>query len=295
VTLPPSSPPPAARRTFGQRTNRVLFYGMLLGLLVILGGIALNSEFAMIGLPLVLVCASLLFIGPVVTLALPAFRSRITAERVGLRFPALLSGVGLAAIGGYWAHAADGAGRLVGGLLMVGAGAWGVAQAIALPRAVAAGGIVPAIAHSGMILAAALFAALAITSVRSMGGTKERAYLAEMKSDLRNLVTAEEAYFADSTRYTTNLGTSFAASSGVVGPTIALTATGWTAQVGQQSTIYTCAIFVGKTPLAPATVEATPACDNVRPPLARGLLFPLALVLAVAAGVGVSRLTPPAT
>src|SRR2546430_15755423 len=33
--------------------------------------------------------------------------------------------------------------------------------------------------------------------------TKEKAYLASMKSDLRNLVTAEEAYFADSIKYTT--------------------------------------------------------------------------------------------
>src|SRR5438309_11172246 len=31
---------------------------------------------------------------------------------------------------------------------------------------------------------------------------KAKAYIASMKSDLRNLVTAEEAYFADSVKYT---------------------------------------------------------------------------------------------
>src|SRR5438552_13423679 len=36
--------------------------------------------------------------------------------------------------------------------------------------------------------------------------TKEKAYIASMKSDLRNLVTAEEAYFADSVKYTAAYG-----------------------------------------------------------------------------------------
>src|SRR5437899_7696580 len=36
--------------------------------------------------------------------------------------------------------------------------------------------------------------------------SKEKAYLASMKSDLRNLVTAEEAYFADSVKYTAAYG-----------------------------------------------------------------------------------------
>src|SRR5437870_3053183 len=37
----------------------------------------------------------------------------------------------------------------------------------------------------------------------SEGSSRDRAYVASMKSDLRNLVTAEEAYFADSVKYTT--------------------------------------------------------------------------------------------
>ncbi len=35
-----------------------------------------------------------------------------------------------------------------------------------------------------------------------------------MKTDLRNLVTAEEAYFADSVYYTSNRGTNFAVTTG---------------------------------------------------------------------------------
>ncbi len=150
------------------------------------------------------------------------------------------------------------------------------------------------VAHSGMVVAAALFAALALGTVPKMAGTKEKAYLAEMKSDLRNLVTAEEAYFADSSRFTTNLGSSFSASSGVIGPTITLTADGWTAHVGQTSTVFTCAIFVGATPLAPATSEGAPACDNIRPPFAGPVLLVVGLAIALGAGAALARLTPPA-
>ena len=127
---------------------------------------------------------------------------------------------------------------------MTAAGGWTVAQAVGLPRVAPAGGVAQVVAHTGMVLAAALFAALALGAVPKFEGTKERAYLASMKSDLRNLVTAEEAYFADSTHFTTNLGTSFATTSNVTGPEIKITATGWTAKVGHTTTIYTCAIFV---------------------------------------------------
>ncbi|OLD43093.1 MAG: hypothetical protein AUI55_03590 [Gemmatimonadetes bacterium 13_1_40CM_2_70_7] len=78
-----------------------------------------------------------------------------------------------------------------------------------------------------------------------------------------------------------------------MGPTIALTATGWTAKVGQTSTIFTCAIFVGTTPLAPATIEGNPACDNILPPFAGHVLLVVGVAIAVGAGVALSRLTPP--
>ena len=43
---------------------------------------------------------------------------------------------------------------------------------------------------------------LAAIAIPKFANTKEKAYIASMKSDLRNLVTAEEAYFADSIKYT---------------------------------------------------------------------------------------------
>jgi hypothetical protein len=82
-----------------------------------------------------------------------------------------------------------------------------------------------------------------------------------MKSDLRNLLTVQEGWMADSGSYATSFPTTiWRTSTGVTGPTITLTANGWTASVGHMSTAKTCAIFVGTTPLAPATKEGVPTC-----------------------------------
>src|SRR5256714_8422165 len=102
---------------------------------------------------------------------------------------------------------------------------------------------------------------LAAIAIPKFANTKEKAYLASMKSDLRNLVTAEEAYFADSVKYTSNLGTAYATTSGVVGPTINVTADGWTANVTHTTTTKKCYIYVGSTALAPANKEGEPKCQ----------------------------------
>lgn len=123
--------------------------------------------------------------------------------------------------------------------------------------------------HWRVIGVEGLASQLARTSTRASndGGVRytsdtERAYAASMKSDLRNLVTAEEAYFADSVRYTSNLGSWFSTTSGVVGPTIRVTADGWTAWVSHTQTPLTCAIYVGSTARSPATKEGEPRCSR---------------------------------
>ncbi len=62
-------------------------------------------------------------------------------------------------------------------------------------------------------------------------------------------MTAEEAYFADSVKYTSNLGTAYATTTGVVGPTLTHT-----------TTTKSCSIYVGSTALAPANKEGEPKC-----------------------------------
>jgi len=111
-----------------------------------------------------------------------------------------------------------------------------------------------------LVVVVVIVGVLASIVIPKFANTREKAYLASMKSDLRNLVTAEEAYFADSIAYTTNLGPAYRTSTGVLGPTITLTGDGWTATVGHTTTTRTCAVYTGSTALAPATTEGAPRC-----------------------------------
>ena len=51
-----------------------------------------------------------------------------------------------------------------------------------------------------LLIVVVIIGILAAIAIPKFANTKEKAYLASMKSDLRNLITAEEAYFADSVR-----------------------------------------------------------------------------------------------
>jgi type IV pilus assembly protein PilA len=115
-----------------------------------------------------------------------------------------------------------------------------------------------------LLIVVVIIGILAAIAIPKFANTKEKAYLASMKSDLRNLVTAEEAYFADSVKYTNVVGAggiAYATTSGVTGPTIAVTTDGFSAWVAHTTTARTCAIYVGSTALAPANKEGEPKCS----------------------------------
>jgi type II secretion system protein G len=115
-----------------------------------------------------------------------------------------------------------------------------------------------------LLIVVVIIGILAAIAIPKFANTKEKAYIASMKSDLRNLVTAEEAYFADSIKYTTAIGAgglSYNVTSGNVAPTLALTADGWTGTITNTNTTKTCAIFIGSTAIAPASKEGEPKCQ----------------------------------
>jgi prepilin-type N-terminal cleavage/methylation domain-containing protein len=95
--------------------------------------------------------------------------------------------------------------------------------------------------------------------------TKEKAYLASMKSDLRNLVTAEEMYFEDNMTYTADkslAGLNYIETTAV---TVAITVNagppmGYSAISTHTATAATCAIFMAVVPVAPATNEGEVRC-----------------------------------
>lgn len=112
-----------------------------------------------------------------------------------------------------------------------------------------------------IIVVVVIIGLLATIVIPKFSSSRERALVTAMKSDLRNLLTVQEGWLADSGSYATSFPTTiWRTSTGVTGPTITLTANGWTASVGHMSTAKTCAIFVGTTALAPATKEGVPTC-----------------------------------
>lgn len=115
-----------------------------------------------------------------------------------------------------------------------------------------------------LLIVAVIMGLIIAIAIQRFGNSKEKAYFAAMKSDLRNLVTAEVVYSTDSLRYTTLIGPGglqYQLTTGNTGPSIALTGDGFTAQIGNMNTPRTCAIFMGTTPLAPAINEGVPACQ----------------------------------
>ena len=80
--------------------------------------------------------------------------------------------------------------------------------------------------------------------------TKSKAYLSAMKSDLRNLVSAEEAFYADSNRNSTSLEElEFKPSTGVVAPVIRITPGGYAATATHTLLpTMTCNLYVGPKP-----------------------------------------------
>ena len=106
-----------------------------------------------------------------------------------------------------------------------------------------------------------ILAAIAIPKFRN---TKGKAHFAAIKSDLKNLSTAEESWFYEKRIYTTNLDSlKFYGSHGVVLTIQEATASGWSATAYHaDSWPHTCALYYGSAAqLAPATVEGVIACN----------------------------------
>src|SRR5205809_6717115 len=68
-----------------------------------------------------------------------------------------------------------------------------------------------------LLIVVVIIGILAAIAIPKFANTKAKAYIASMKSDLRNLVTAEEAYFADSVKYTATTACTTPPTAGEIG------------------------------------------------------------------------------
>ncbi len=112
-----------------------------------------------------------------------------------------------------------------------------------------------------LLIVVVIIGILAAIAIPKFANTKEKAYVASMKSDLHNLVTAEEAYFSDNNAMyagsTANLGTNYRPSTGITVTITGATATGWAAFATSVSTAKTCNISLG----GGSTQEGDPLCQ----------------------------------
>ena len=115
-----------------------------------------------------------------------------------------------------------------------------------------------------LLIVVVIIGILAALAIPKFQATKGKAHFAGMRSDLRNLTTAEEAYFYDHARYTTSLDSIlFTPSHSDVVTVIEATPTGWSASSNNpQSWPHFCALFLGDAaPVAPATASGVVACQ----------------------------------
>ena len=115
-----------------------------------------------------------------------------------------------------------------------------------------------------LLIVVVIIGILAAIAIPKFQNTKGKANAASLKTDLRNLATAEEAYFYDTASYTSGIGgLSFASSPGVVLTVTNATGSGWSAIATHPASYpLTCAIFFGNVaPTPPATVEGLIGCQ----------------------------------
>lgn len=120
-----------------------------------------------------------------------------------------------------------------------------------------------------LLIVVVIIGILASIAIPHYAVVKERAYLATVKSDLKNLAISEEAYassndgqyFSHAYTTTADSANTFGVSEGV---SVIATAgpSGWSATAMHSlAPGHNCAIFIGTTPVAPAVFEGAPACD----------------------------------
>jgi type IV pilus assembly protein PilA len=115
-----------------------------------------------------------------------------------------------------------------------------------------------------LLMVVVIIGILVTVLIPRFANTKEKALVATMKSDLRNLATAEESYYYDNSTYagTTGQLPSYLPSVGVSVTVNQATTGGWSATAVSNNVTRQCFLFVGNaTPVGAATQEGQVACN----------------------------------
>ena len=119
-----------------------------------------------------------------------------------------------------------------------------------------------------LLIVVVIIGVLAAIAIPKFTTVRQRTYLAAMKSDLRNLTIAEEAYFQNYRTYTTDLSRlNFNLSNGIGFVSFNAGSLGWSAELMHgASNPMRCAIFFGDAgggggPVGPADTDQMIECN----------------------------------
>lgn len=115
-----------------------------------------------------------------------------------------------------------------------------------------------------LLIVVVIIGVLAAIAIPKFAGSKQKAYVTAMKSDLRNLVSAQLDFMADSGKYTDDVSRlNFKQSTGVNAPTLATFGRAYTATVTHKQAPGTvCAIGVNTTnPLIASAGQGEAVCQ----------------------------------
>jgi len=114
-----------------------------------------------------------------------------------------------------------------------------------------------------LLVVVVILGILAAIAIPKFSNTRDKTYVAAMKTDLRNLATAEEAFFYDSAKYTLSQAqmAGFIPTTGVTITINEATKLGWSATAVSANTPRQCYVFSGSAaPVGTATVEGSISC-----------------------------------
>jgi prepilin-type N-terminal cleavage/methylation domain-containing protein len=112
-----------------------------------------------------------------------------------------------------------------------------------------------------LLIVVVIIGILAAIAIPKFASTKEKAYLASEKSDLRNLATSEEAYFSGNQTYTTNQSAlNYTTSQGVTVSGMAADGQGWKGTSSHSATTKKCYAGFGSQ-AASTTLDGIITCD----------------------------------
>ena len=117
-----------------------------------------------------------------------------------------------------------------------------------------------------LLIVVVIIGILAAIAIPKFANTKGKAVSAGLKSDLRNLASAQEGYWVEMKTYyggaIPNAAFTFRPTQGNTVVMVSASSSGWSATATAPGTPQTCVIFYGSAPpIPPATTDGAVACS----------------------------------